>query len=170
MQQHSEQGDRTGMPSGWQKKRLGKKLSNINQNGIDYCKLKPCTYNSFAAICGLTAIDTILVAGWKHASCLCARRFLCFLGPKLGWLYLSFCGCYIETTTNTHYSEVFHVDWCNCRSLIITDSHPNDLQSIDDLTCDSLPESSTVHHMMSSRAHAHKTSHTNFRSVFGKFK
>ena len=46
-----------------EKKRLGKKLSNINKNGIDYCKLKTCTYNSFAAIWGLTAIDKILVAG-----------------------------------------------------------------------------------------------------------
>ena len=64
MQEHSEQGDRTGLPSGREKKRLsGKKLSNINQNGIDYYKLKACTYNSFAAIWGLTAIDTILVAG-----------------------------------------------------------------------------------------------------------
>ena len=45
------------------KKRLGKKLSNINQNGIDYYKLKTRTYNSFSAILGLTAIDTILVAG-----------------------------------------------------------------------------------------------------------
>ena len=46
------------------KTRAGKKtLNSINQNGIDYCKLKTCTYNSFAAIWGLTAIDTILVAG-----------------------------------------------------------------------------------------------------------
>ena len=34
-------------------------------------------------------------------------------------------------------------------SLIITDSHPNDLQRSNDLTCDSLPESSMVHHMTS---------------------
>ena len=46
-----------------EKKRLGKKPSNINQNGIDYCKLKTCTYISFPAIWGLTAIDKILVAG-----------------------------------------------------------------------------------------------------------
>ena len=46
-----------------EKKRLGKKLSNINQNGIDYCQLKTFTYNSFAATWGLTAIDKILVAG-----------------------------------------------------------------------------------------------------------
>ena len=39
------------------------KNGNMNQNGIDYCQLKTCTYNSFAAIWGLTAIDTILVAG-----------------------------------------------------------------------------------------------------------
>ena len=45
-----------------EKKPMGKKLSNINQNGIDYCKLKTCTYNYFAAIWGLTAIDKILVA------------------------------------------------------------------------------------------------------------
>ena len=44
--------------NGWEKK-----LSNINQNGIDYCKLESCTYNSFTAIWGLTGIDTILVAG-----------------------------------------------------------------------------------------------------------
>ena len=93
------------------KKRLGKKLSNINQNGIDYCKrnTRMPTYNSFAAILGLTAIDTILVVGCKHASCMVARRFLCFLGPKLGLLYLSSCGCYIETTTNNSYCEVFPV-------------------------------------------------------------
>ena len=41
------------------KKRLEKKLSNINQNGIDYCKLKTCTYNSFAAIWGLAAIRNL---------------------------------------------------------------------------------------------------------------
>ena len=46
-----------------EKNRLGKNLSNINQNGIDYCQIKTCTYNSFAAIWGLPAIDTILVAG-----------------------------------------------------------------------------------------------------------
>ena len=45
-------------------KRLGKKLSNLNQNGIDYCKLKTCTvYISFTAIWGLTAIDKISLAG-----------------------------------------------------------------------------------------------------------
>ena len=92
------------------------KLSNINQNGIDYCQLNTCNYNSFATIWGLTAIDKILVAGWKHASCLSVRRFWCFLRPKLGLLYLSFCRCYIETTTNTRYWEVFPVDWCNCQS------------------------------------------------------
>ena len=40
-----------------------------------------------AAIYWLTAINTILVAWWKHASCLCysigARWFLRFLGSKL---------------------------------------------------------------------------------------
>ena len=36
---------------------------DINQNGIDYCKLKTCAYNSFAAMWGLTVIDIILVAG-----------------------------------------------------------------------------------------------------------
>ena len=46
-----------------EKKRLGKKLNNINQNGIYYYKLKTCTYNSFAATWGLTAIDKISVAG-----------------------------------------------------------------------------------------------------------
>ena len=43
-----------------EQKPAGKKT---RQHGIDYCKLKTCTYNSFAAIWGLTAIDTILVAG-----------------------------------------------------------------------------------------------------------
>ena len=60
MLQHSEQGDwaldRVAV-------RLKKNLIDINKNGIDYCKLKTSTYNSFAAIWGLTAIDTILVAG-----------------------------------------------------------------------------------------------------------
>ena len=172
MRQHGEQGDRTGLPSGWKKTGWRKKLSNVNKNGIHYCQLKTCTYNSFAAIWRLTAIDKILVAWWKHASCRVARRFWCFLGPKLGLLYLHFYRCYIETITNTRYWEVFPVDWCSCRSLLITDSRPNNLQSIGDLTRDSLPESSTVHHnnMMSSRAHAHKTSQKNVRSVFGKFK
>ena len=45
-----------------EKNRLGKKLSNINQNGIDYCK-HVGTYNSFVAIWELMAINTILVAG-----------------------------------------------------------------------------------------------------------
>ena len=45
------------------KKTTEKKLSNINQNGINYCQLKTCTYNSFAAIWGLTAIDNMLVHG-----------------------------------------------------------------------------------------------------------
>ena len=42
-------------------KTTGKKISNVNKNGIDYCKLKTCTYNSLAAIWGL--IYNILVAG-----------------------------------------------------------------------------------------------------------
>ena len=86
-----------------EKKRLGKKLNNINQNGIDYCKLKTCTYNSFAAITGLTAIDQILVA-------VCVPILMFYRLYKLGLLYLCFCGCYIETTTNTRYWEVFPVD------------------------------------------------------------
>ena len=45
------------------KKRMGKKLSNLNKNGIDYYKLKSYTYNSFASIWGLTIIDQILLAG-----------------------------------------------------------------------------------------------------------
>ena len=32
------------------KKRLRKKLRNINQNGIDYCKLKTCTYINFVLL------------------------------------------------------------------------------------------------------------------------
>ena len=54
---------------------------------LHLCKLETCTYISLAAMYGLTAIDKILVAGWKHTSFLCysmgARWFLCFLGPKL---------------------------------------------------------------------------------------
>ena len=48
-----------------EKKTAGKKTKQhmINQNGIYFCQLKPCTYNSFAVIWGLMAIDTILVAG-----------------------------------------------------------------------------------------------------------
>ena len=43
-------------------KTSGRKLSNINQNGIDYCQLK--THLLFIrSIWGLTAIDTILVTG-----------------------------------------------------------------------------------------------------------
>ena len=54
---------------------------------LHLCKLETCTYIPLAAMYGLTAIDTIFVAGWKHASFLCysmgARWFLRFLGPKL---------------------------------------------------------------------------------------
>ena len=32
------------------KKLLGKKLHNVDQNGLDHCKLETCTYISFAAI------------------------------------------------------------------------------------------------------------------------
>ena len=40
----------------------------------------------------------------------------------------------------------------------------NDFQSIDDnITCDSLPESSTVHHTASSNAHAHNNNLTTFQ-------
>ena len=46
-----------------EKKNVWEMLSNINQNGIDYYKLKTCTYNSFTAIWRLTAIDNFLVAG-----------------------------------------------------------------------------------------------------------
>ena len=46
-----------------EQKCMGKKLSNINLNGIDYCKLKTCTYNLFPSIWELTATDTILVVG-----------------------------------------------------------------------------------------------------------
>ena len=45
-----------------EKKTAGKK-NKQHQNGTDYCQLKICTYNSFADIWGLMAIDTILVAG-----------------------------------------------------------------------------------------------------------
>ena len=79
------------------------------------------------------------------------RRFWCFLGPKLGLLYLSFCGCYIETTTNNSYCEVFPVDWCNCQSLIIADSHANDFQGINDSNL-RLPGYSMVTPIVSSRA------------------
>ena len=69
------------------KKRLEKKLHDWKQFWLHLCKLETCTYISLAAMYGLTAIDKILVAGWKHASFLCysmgARWFLRFLGPKL---------------------------------------------------------------------------------------
>ena len=45
-----------------------------------------------------------MLAAWARAV------FAVFIGPKLGLLYLSFGGCYIETTTNTRYWEVFPVD------------------------------------------------------------
>ena len=45
------------------KKTAEKKLHNGNKNVLDYCKIQTCTYISFAAIYGLTAIDNILVAG-----------------------------------------------------------------------------------------------------------
>ena len=69
------------------KKRLGKKLHDWKKIVLHLCKLETCTYISLAAMYGLTAIDTILVAGWKHASFLCysmgVRWFLRFLGTKL---------------------------------------------------------------------------------------
>ena len=69
------------------KKRLEKKLHDINFVWLHLCKLETCTYISLAAIYGLTANTKMLVAGWKHASFLCysmvARWFLRFLGPKL---------------------------------------------------------------------------------------
>ena len=69
------------------KKRLGKKLHDWKKFMLHLCKLETCTYISLAAMYGLTAINKILVAGWKHASFLCysmgARWFLRFLGPKL---------------------------------------------------------------------------------------
>ena len=45
------------------KKTAEKKLHNGNKNVLDYGKIQTCTYISFAAIYGLTAIDNILVAG-----------------------------------------------------------------------------------------------------------
>ena len=45
------------------KKWRGKKLHNVDQNVVDHCKLETCTYISFTAISGLTAIDNNLVAG-----------------------------------------------------------------------------------------------------------
>ena len=87
-----------------------------------------------------------------------------YLGPQLGLLYLSLCWCYIETTINNSYCEVFPIDLCNCRGLIITDSHPNDLQRLDYLTCDSLPASSTVHHM-TSLARMHVKQANNFSGM-----
>ena len=68
-------------------KTAGKKLHDWKKCWLHLCKLETCTYISLAAMYGLTAIDKILVAGWKHASFLCysmgARWFLRFLGPKL---------------------------------------------------------------------------------------
>ena len=69
------------------KKRLEKKLHDWKKIVLHLFKLETCTYISLAAMYGLTAIDKILVAGWKHASFLCysmgVRRFLRILGPKL---------------------------------------------------------------------------------------
>ena len=69
------------------KKTLEKKLHDWKKFGLHLCKPETCTYISLAAMYGLTAIDNILVAGWKHASFLCysmgVRWFLRFLGPKL---------------------------------------------------------------------------------------
>ena len=69
------------------KKRPEKKLSDWKKIVLHLCKLETCTYISLAAMYGLTAIDNILVAGWKHASFLSysmgVRWFLRFLGPKL---------------------------------------------------------------------------------------
>ena len=69
------------------------------------------TYISLAAIYGLTVITKILVAGWKHASCLCysmcARCFLRFLGPKLELprsSAYSTCGVYAYTLTRIEMS------------------------------------------------------------------
>ena len=68
-------------------KTAGKKLHDWKKCWLHLCKLETCTYISLAAMYGLTAIEKILVAGWKHASFLCysmgARWFLRFLGPKL---------------------------------------------------------------------------------------
>ena len=52
-----------------------KKLHNINKNVLDHCKIETCIYIS-------VAIDTILVAGQKHASYFQWVR-ADFLGPKL---------------------------------------------------------------------------------------
>ena len=57
------------------KKTARKKLSNINQNGIDYCKLETCTYNSFAAIWGLTAIDTQPIIKYKKTLHMYLRNY-----------------------------------------------------------------------------------------------
>ena len=45
------------------KKRLEKKLHDLKKIVLHLCKLETCTYISLAAMYGLTAIDTILVAG-----------------------------------------------------------------------------------------------------------
>ena len=71
----------------WLKKRLEKKLHDWKKFVLHLCKLETCIYISLAAMYGLTTIDNILVAGWKHAS------FLCY---SMGALIFTFSGTQVR--------------------------------------------------------------------------
>ena len=112
------------------KKRLEKKLHDWKQFVLHLYKLETCTYISLTAMYGLTAIDKILVAGWKHASFLCysmgERWFLRILGPKLelprSSAYSPYLKClWFKQTTDHNESRA---------ALFITDSNNHQLMSL----------------------------------------
>ena len=100
-------------------KTAGKKTTRDKKKcWLHLCKLETCTYISLAAIYELRAITKILVAGWKHAGCLCylmgARWFLRFLGPKLELPSMSAYSSNIMIPTN----EPWHAFWCKLNILL----------------------------------------------------
>ena len=79
-------------------KTAGKKLHGIIFFFLHLCKQETCTYISLAAIYGLSAINTILVAGWKHAS------FLCY---STGALIFTFSGTQVRIAEHERLESLF---------------------------------------------------------------